>query len=311
MIDRENLSNIKNILSLHNKNLDLQFIYDILTHEKENDYAKVVEVILSNLDKDITNITELKDILVSILHSIKEDDEFSFYKVLLQTSKESINLDLLENVLKVIKHNPELKDDILDSYSSNQFASKTALINSVNSLDILDKNSTVVIWGCWYGSILIPSLAHKVKKIIALDLDEKVITIGKKFFSDYTNLEFQCVDVFEKYLNAYKETNLIINTSCEHMPPMKEWKWFGPGALENDTFKGLKGEGFGSPKLSSNCWFAFQSNNMFGIEGHINCVNSLEEFKEQLPNRAEIHYEEEVEDTRGTRYMLVGKFNAL
>ena len=46
---------------------------------------------------------------------------------------------------------------------------------------------------------------------------------------------------------------------------------------------------------------------MFGIEGHINCVNSLEEFKSQLPERARVLYQEEIEDTRGTRYMLVGK----
>jgi hypothetical protein len=154
-------------------------------------------------------------------------------------------------------------------------------------------------------------LAQKVKKIIALDLDDKVIQIGKKLFGDYKNVEFQKVNVFEKYLNLYNEANLIINTSCEHMPPMKEWKWFGPGAIAEDTFKGLKGEGFGSPKLSSNCYFAFQSNNMFGIEGHVNCVSSLEEFKDQMPSRAKIVYEEEVEDTRGTRYMLVGKFNPL
>ena len=89
------------------------------------------------------------------------------------------------------------------------------------------------------------------------------------------------------------------------MPPMKEWKWFELGSLKED---GILGK---DPKLSSNCYFAFQSNNMFGIEGHVNCVNSLEEFKDQMPKRAKILYEEEVKDTRGTRYMLVGKFMPL
>ena len=91
------------------------------------------------------------------------------------------------------------------------------------------------------------------------------------------------------------------------MPPMKEWKWFGAGALETDINKSI----FKTPKLPNDCYFVFQSNNMFGIEGHVNCVNSLEEFKDQLPERAEVLFEEEVEDTRGTRYMLVGKFNSL
>jgi hypothetical protein len=50
---------------------------------------------------------------------------------------------------------------------------------------------------------------------------------------------------------------------------------------------------------------------MFDIEGHVNCVNSLQEFKDQMPERAEILFEEEVKDTRGTRYMLVGKLKSL
>jgi hypothetical protein len=309
MIDRENLVYIKNILSLNNKDLDLEPIYEILTAVKENDNIKLFDQLLDLSTKEVNNVSQLKNIIIPILHSIKEEDEFLFYSNVL--ANYNIDTDLLESVLKIIKHNPDLQEDIYDSYSSNQFASKGALLNAIDSLGILEKESTVFIWGCWYGSILIPSLLSKVKKIIALDLDPKAIEIGKKIFGHYQNVEFQCADVFEKYLNSYKDTNLIINTSCEHMPPMKDWKWFGPGALENDTFKGLKGEGFGSPKLSSDCYFAFQSNNMFGIEGHVNCVNSLEEFKSQMPSRARILYEEEVEDTRGTRYMLVGKFMPL
>jgi hypothetical protein len=91
------------------------------------------------------------------------------------------------------------------------------------------------------------------------------------------------------------------------MSPMKDWKWFGAGALSNDQDTSI----FRTPKLLDDCYFAFQSNNMFGIEGHVNCVNSLQEFKDQMPQRAEILFEEEVEDTRGTRYMLVGKLTAL
>jgi hypothetical protein len=348
MIDRENLIYIENILSLNNNKIDLSFVYDILTAIKENDNVRMFENLLNLVNKDIKNANEIKDLLIPLLHAIKENDnvrmfenllnlvnkdiknaneikdllipllhaikegdEFSFYTTILKHNSDEIYTDLLDSVLKTIKHNQYLKEDIFDSYSLNQFASKGALLKTVDSLSILNKYSTVFIWGCWYGSILIPSLAHKVKKIVALDLDDKTIQIGKKLFGQYENVEFQCANVFEKYLNSYKEADLIINSSCEHMPPMKDWKWFGPGAIEEDNFKGLKGEGFGSPKLSSNCYFAFQSNNMFGIEGHVNCVNSLKEFEEQLPLRSKVLYREEVEDTRGTRYMIIGKFNHL
>ena len=58
-----------------------------------------------------------------------------------------------------------------------------------------------------------------------------------------------------------------------------------------------------------NCYFAFQSNNMFDIEGHINCVETMEEFKYQLPDNADIIVEDEVSDSRGTRFTVIGKLN--
>jgi hypothetical protein len=53
--------------------------------------------------------------------------------------------------------------------------------------------------------------------------------------------------------------------------------------------------------------FAFTSNDMFDIEGHINCVNTIEDFKLQLPPGAEVLKEDNLVDERGTRFMLIGK----
>lgn len=238
-----------------------------------------------------------------------EREDIKILKNILSIDNKNIDFDLLYDVLTIVKDYPELTKDLFDSFSDNQFASKGALIDAVNRLNVLNKESTVVIWGSWYGSILIPSFANSVKKIISIDLDNTPLQIAKnQLFKKYKNVDYICDDVFKTYRDVYLYTNLIINTSCEHMPPMKEWTWFQKGALVTDSQYKHK---FGSPKLSDNCYFAFQSNNMFGIEGHVNCVNSLEEFKNQMPERAKILYEEEVEDTRGTRYMLVGKFMPL
>lgn len=220
-----------------------------------------------------------------------------------------IDFGLLHNLLTVIKDYPKLREELSDSFSDNQFAAKTALLGRVFTSNILTKESIVVIWGSWYGSILIPALSDKVKKIVCIDLNNEPLQIAKnRLFPNYKNVEYVCDDVFKTYRDVYLNANLIINTSCEHMPPMKEWTWFQKGSLEIDS--PLKHK-FGSPKLSSNCYFAFQSNNMVGIEGHVNCVNSIDEFKDQLPERAKVLYQEEVKDTRGTRYMLVGKFMPL
>ena len=179
--------------------------------------------------------------------------------------------------------------DLIDSYSPNQFKSKENLINHIKSLNILNKDSEIIIFGAWYGSILIPAFYNEVKRITSVDIDRKVINIAKnRLFKNYNNIDFISKDVFDWAKDSARlkhRTNLIINTSCEHMRPMKEL----------NILNGL------------DVHFAFQSNNMFGIPGHTNCVNSIEEFKLQLPDKAKILIEDEVEDDRGTRYTLIGK----
>ena len=241
---------------------------------------------LTNEDVDITE-------LYNLVTAINRNDELYFLTTMFKLLQPETDASLLKTVL--------------DSFSHNQIAAKTALLNAVDDLKILDKDSTVVMWAGWYGSILIPKLANKVKKIVNIDLDNQTTKVSKKLFNNYENVDYICDDIFKTYRDAYLNTNLIINTSCEHMPPMKDWKWFGAGALSNDQDTSI----FRTPKLPDNCYVAFQSNNMFDIEGHVNCVNSLQEFKDQMPERAEILFEEEVEDTRGTRYMLVGKLTSL
>lgn len=183
--------------------------------------------------------------------------------------------------------------DLLDSFSPNQFLSKMNLINHINNLNILTKNSQIVIFGSWYGSILIPAFYDKVKKITCIDQDSKVINRAKyELFKDL-DVDFITGDVFE-FRNAYKNANLFINTSCEHMKPMREW---GPAPeYKNPWWDRV-----------SPAYFAFQSNAMFDIPTHINCVKNIEEFKKQLPDKAEVLVEDEIPDDRGTRFTLIGK----
>ena len=141
--------------------------------------------------------------------------------------------------------------------------------------------------GGWYGSIFIPAFKH-VKKITLIDSDKEVINIAtNRLFYDYDNVEFICDDVFETFKEKqFKNVDLFINTACEHMRPMKEWGPLGPRSKHFNSK-------FGVPVTRKEAWwervapthFAFQSNNMFHIPTHINCCNTIEEFKEQLPNK--------------------------
>ena len=194
-----------------------------------------------------------------------------------------IDLQLFKNIMAEARHN----SDLLDSYSPNQFKTKERLIEQVKKISKVDNNSEITILGGWYGSILIPAFYNDVKQITAIDKDPKVISKAKyKIFKHY-NVDFISKDVFEWAPDSsrIKKCNLIINTSCEHMKPMKE--------LE--------------PLKNSKSYFAFQSNNMFDIPTHINCVNNIDEFKEQLPSNAKIMIEDHISDDRGTRFLLIGQ----
>jgi len=193
-----------------------------------------------------------------------------------------IDLKLFKNIIEEGRNNP----DLLDSYSPNQFKSKERLIKLLKDQLILNTNFEIVILGCWYGSILIPSLKHS-KRITAIDINSKTISIAKnRLFSHYENVDWITSDVFDE--NRYgriKNANLIINASCENMKSMKELKSLS----------------------ESKSYFAFQSNNMFEVHDSVNCVKSIDEFKKQLPDNAKVLNEDTLLDDRGTRFTLIGQ----
>ena len=208
-----------------------------------------------------------------------------------------INEKTLQNIITnlISSSMREVREDkdLLDSYSPNQFLSKLNLINHIRSLDILNKDSEIVIFGSWYGSILIPAFYDEVKRITCIDQDPKVISRAKYNLFKDLDVDFITGDVFE-FRDSFNDTDLFINTSCEHMKPMREW---GPAPeYKNPWWDRV-----------SPAYFAFQSNAMFDIPTHINCVNNIQEFKQQLPDRAEVLIEDEIPDERGTRFTLIGK----
>lgn len=194
----------------------------------------------------------------------------------------NIDLQLFKNIMAEARNN----SDLLDSYSPNQFLSKERLIEHINTLSILNSDSLISILGSWYGSIFVPAF-RDVKELVLIDIDDNPIRIAKnRLFNHYKNIDYITADVFDlnRHLGRVENANLIVNTSCEHMKPMSELN------------------------LNTNAYFAYQSNNMKGIDGHINCVESLTEFKSQLPKNTKILIEDEIKDNRGTRFILVGKY---
>ena len=84
----------------------------------------------------------------------------------------------------------------------------------------------------------------------------------------------------------YNKCDTIINTSCEHIKNFSDW-------YDN---------------IPDNKLLILQSNNFSEIEEHVNCVTSLEEFKQQC-YISNLLYSGELDiDVAGyTRYMLIGR----
>ena len=198
-----------------------------------------------------------------------------------------IDLQLFKNIIKEGRHNT----DLLDSYSPNQFKTKQKLEDMIHNHVDINSKSDIVIFGCWYGSILIP-MFKEARRITLIDTDDVVMRISKnRLFNHYknVNLDYVIDDVFNWAPTAkrIKWCDLIINTSCEHMRPMKELK------------------------LDTNAYFAYQSNNMRSIKDHINCVGGIDEFQKQLPDNARVLDKGIIEDERGLRFTLVGKYEKI
>lgn len=213
---------------------------------------------------------------------------------MLDLKNNTIDIDFFQTILREIKNaddvSVETRKQLIDSFGVKQLTAKKQLLSLLNDVGAIHDCAEVVIFGCWYGSILVPALAPEVKSIIAVDQDDLAIRIGKnRLFKNVKNVSWVTGDVFTKWLDLYLTANLFINTSCEHMRPMNEWPWWN--------------------QIGDNAYFAFTSNNMDYIEGHVNCVYSLEEFKKQLPSNFEVLHESELVEDRGTKYTLVGKIN--
>ena len=202
----------------------------------------------------------------------------------------TMDLDFFKKIRFLCYDNDDLYKQILDSFSPSQFKSKLNLIKMLDNLNVINEKTDIAVFGCWFNSIIGSLLHNRVNSITGYDVDSQATHIGKKLFENISNIKFEKSDIFKfgEHKKKLDDIDIIINTSCEHMKPLKEWPYWN--LIKNKTI------------------FALQSNNMFHIKDHTNCVKSIEYFIKQLPSKFKVISTDEVTLKDGIRFTIIGKY---
>jgi len=198
----------------------------------------------------------------------------------------------------ILREYPHRTKDFINSFLSNQINCKIWLIDEL--VNILERKKDhfivkrVTVLGSWYGNIIVPLLIDNIptlQEIDLIDMDEDALAISRKFLGHYDfKINYMHKDInFEEFEDHY--TNVVINTSCEHMVPM-----------DSITFH-----------HDDQVIYALQSNDMFNIREHVNCVKNETELATQA-NLSTTYYmsHKKLMGEKGmpyNRFMVIGKRN--
>jgi hypothetical protein len=232
-------------------------------------------------------------------------DYINWTKPLLQKHMDPIYYDSL---IYAINNNYDIPH-LWDSWSDNQLSSKRWLVKELTNVISNHQPIRAQLFGGWFGFPLVDLLleSFKFEYIENIDLDEKAVALFRRYAEQKGYSEKTECRLMGTVGNIMDEgprewgTDLVINTSSEHMPPlpeiMKDRKYKTKMCWDDNKYINTK---------KGPCIFAFQSNNMFHIDDHINCVNSEDELVENTGLET-ILYKGSLTMPNGyERYMVIG-----
>ncbi len=180
------------------------------------------------------------------------------------------------------------------AFNANQIASKTWLLD--RTFETLGGEfGTVRILGGWFGALaalMFADARFRVARVLSYDIDPACAPIAQSvnagaaaqgrfqaITADVAALTYD-LDAASRNLSP----DLVINTSCEHMPLTAEW--YDP--------------------IPAGMALVIQSNDYFLCDEHVNCVADLAELKAQIP-MSELYYQGTLKRRRYSRFMLIGR----
>lgn len=174
--------------------------------------------------------------------------------------------------------------DVVHSLDDNHWKSKKWLAETLKRFQ--PSSSKIVVLGGWYGLtayMLRQQYISPSTQVISSDVDPECKHIGWKLFNSDA-IQFETFDMFDR---SYDDCSAIVSTSVEH--------------VDKDDLLHLLAN---KPK---NAWVALQSNNFFGHPTHINCSESLDDFKQYLSTVIDVYWAGTLPNSSFDRYMVIGK----
>ena len=226
---------------------------------------------------------------------ILDDNYYSLWKIL----STELNTQFISAFKNFYIENTNIN---LDCFSRGQLSSKIWLVDELKKLDL--DLGTVFLCAGWYATLAVMLFENKLRidKIRSFDIDSGCVNIAERFnkpweidkwkfkaaTADILNLNYSKTTYEVNKPDGSKLTltdvpDTIINTSCEHIENFNQWYDSIPNG-----------------KL-----LVLQTNDYFGIEDHVNCVNSLDEFSDMTPMK-ECLYRGELELPKYRRFLRIG-----
>lgn len=174
-------------------------------------------------------------------------------------------------------------DEFRDMFSSGQLMSKEWLVHELQELqisgDITPDMRRYVIAGSWFGT-LGQMIMDQIfgSQVTFLDIDPRCEKFLHNIHRDDPSVKIVTGDMYEYLYNE----DIIINTSCEHIPDLKAWLDLIPN---------------GSVVV-------LQSNN-YRIPEHISCIDSIDELVDNA-KLSVVKYKGALETPVYTRFMVIG-----
>lgn len=310
------LYGLEDYFNFSNNTEATEFLHDFVsTYYSQDPWAILKKLVLKSHELDKTLFSKHLNCYINAIN--KQYNMVELASCLRDFSKEKIL-----NSIHMYERNGGDISVLNDAMSRSQVKSKIWLIDELSKLDTSANRSNgifplkgpvmtdVIVMAGWFGqlkSIFDKKLNYKKMRIVELDRNacetsDYIFNLAelenykvKAVNADINNLTLH-KNGYEWDVENFKEgtkysekflPDLIINTSAEHMT--EEW-------YNQIRFK----------ELESNPIVAIQSNNLFDIPEHINCVHSIDHMKKKFPMR-EILFEGELQLKGYKRVMLIGR----